>query len=171
MDILTHHERRRRMQAVRRKNTTPEAVVRTILRRLGIRYSSQCKRLPGTPDFVLKDLTAVLFVHGCFWHRHACRAGRSVPRTNARFWRTKFRANQLRDRRASRALRLAGYRVVVVWECHTRRSQMPVLERRIARLLLPGQNVRPDVAKRCRPSNAESDFHRTAAAHRVGGSR
>jgi DNA mismatch endonuclease, patch repair protein len=131
MDNLTPLGRRRLMQRIGQRNTAPEKAVRSTLRRLGIRFSSNHKRLPGTPDLVLNELGTVIFVHGCFWHRHSCRAGRSAPTTNKIFWEKKFRANKARDRKVCKALRAMGWRVVLIWECHTRGRNLARLPERV----------------------------------------
>lgn len=108
------------MARVRQKGTTPELQVRRALTRLGYRYRLNARKLPGSPDIVLGRIRTVIFVHGCFWHRHpGCRAS-SVPKTNAEFWRVKFTRNIERDREKSKALEALGWRVIVIWECETR---------------------------------------------------
>lgn len=123
------------MRAVPRARTTPEQRVSTVLRSIGCRYRMNDTRLPGSPDIVLKDARVAIFVHGCFWHRHGCPAGRSTPRTNQRFWLDKFRTNCVRDRRKSRALRALGYHVWVVWECQAVKKNQARLLRRLRRML------------------------------------
>lgn len=116
---LTPAQRRACMQAVKGKDTTPERIVRSVLHRLGCRFSLHRADLPGTPDIVMAARSRIVFVHGCFWHGHTCPRGRRKPATNARYWRTKIEQNKSRDRRTLPALRLAGWRVLVVWECQT----------------------------------------------------
>ena len=123
------------MRAVPRARTVPEQRVSMMLRSIGCRYRMNDTRLPGSPDIVLKDTRVAIFVHGCFWHRHGCRAGRSTPRTNQNFWLEKFQNNRDRDRRKSRALRALGYRVWVIWECQTGRQAQAQLRRRLTRML------------------------------------
>ena len=108
------------MAAVRGKDTTPERVVRSLLHRLGVRFRLHRKDLPGRPDIVLPGRRLAIFVHGCFWHRHAgCRRTTS-PASNREYWQAKFRANRARDRRHEKTLTDLGWRVVVLWECETR---------------------------------------------------
>jgi len=108
------------MSRVRQKNTKPETVVRQALHAAGFRYRLHRRDLPGSPDIVLPGRKAVVFVHGCFWHRHpGCKAA-STPKTRAEFWARKFDANVERDRRAIDALSEKGWAVHVVWECETR---------------------------------------------------
>ena len=105
------------MAAIRGKNTKPELIVRRIAHRLGYRFRLHAADLPGKPDLVFRSRRAVVFVHGCYWHLHNCKRGRSTPTTNAAFWREKRARNRTRDRCRIAALRRAGWRVLVVWEC------------------------------------------------------
>lgn len=124
------------MAAIRSKNTSPEMAVRRMVHALGFRFRLHVRGLPGTPDLVLPRHNLVIFVHGCFWHRHAhCRSGR-VPQSNQGFWGPKLEGNVRRDRENQRALRRLGWRVAVVWECRTR--DLPALRRRLRRLLNAG---------------------------------
>lgn len=113
-------QRRACMQAVQGRNTTPERVTRSILHRLGCRFGLHRADLPGKPDIVMPARRCIVLVHGCFWHGHACARGRRKPVSNAAYWRAKIRRNRARDRRTLAALRRDGWRVLVVWECHTR---------------------------------------------------
>ena len=107
------------MAAVRSRDTTPEKFVRSLLHRLGYRFRLHRKDLPGCPDIVLPRHRAVVFVHGCFWHAHRCKAGDRLPATNTEFWRNKRNENVIRDRAAIGRLRRLGWRILVVWECET----------------------------------------------------
>lgn len=131
-DIVSASKRSAIMAGIRGKDTQPERAVRTILRRLGIRFRSHAAELPGTPDFLLKHLRVALFVHGCYWHRHPGCPKAYSPKTNRAFWKAKFRANVLRDRRATKALRALGWTPTVVWECKVSNPQL--LEKRLLRL-------------------------------------
>ncbi|HEX4155227.1 MAG TPA: DNA mismatch endonuclease Vsr [Acidobacteriaceae bacterium] len=135
MDILNRHERRKRMAAVRQKNTAPELVVRRILHRLGYRYRLHSRDLPGTPDIVFSRRRAVVFVHGCFWHAHAGCSRASVPVTRRAYWLKKFSTNIARDAANIRRLRQRGWRVLVVWSCET--SDGDRLQARLERFLGP----------------------------------
>ena len=122
------------MSRIRARNTTPEIMVRSLLHRMGYRFTLRRKGLPGTPDIVLPRHRAVVFVHGCFWHRHpGCRLA-TRPKTRKAFWGEKFARNVARDRRNQRKLREAGWRVFVVWECQVRADPRAVA-RRLDRLL------------------------------------
>ena len=119
-DNLTSAQRSACMASIGGADTQPEMVVRRLVHSLGYRFRLHRRELPGTPDLVLPRYQSVIFVHGCFWHMHRCKQGRSTPRTNAEFWRTKREKTQIRDRRNISALRRAGWRVLAVWECQTR---------------------------------------------------
>lgn len=108
------------MSRVRSANTRPELEVRTLLHRLGYRFRLHRRSLPGTPDLVFPSRRAVIFIHGCFWHRHAGCPKASMPTTRPEFWAKKFEANQTRDKRVRHALADDGWRVEVVWECEVR---------------------------------------------------
>jgi DNA mismatch endonuclease (patch repair protein) len=112
--------RSRIMRAVRRTNTRPEMVVRCLLHSAGYRYRLHRKDLPGTPDIVMPRHRMVIFVHGCFWHRHAGCSKATTPKTRVTFWSTKFQQNQARDRRNNDELRSKGWRVLTIWECQTK---------------------------------------------------
>jgi len=116
-DIYSVEKRSEIMAAIRSKHTKPELAVRRLLRAHGIRYRLHLKHLPGCPDLVLYEQRTVIFVHGCFWHRHRnCKKG-ALPKTNRDFWKAKLEANKKRDRRIQKQLEQSGWRVVVVWQC------------------------------------------------------
>lgn len=102
------------------RNTKPELRVRSLLHALGYRFRLHRKDLPGTPDIVLPRWKSVIFVHGCFWHRHGGCKRASTPQTNVAFWTKKFAANTARDARNIEELEKLGYRYLVVWECETK---------------------------------------------------
>lgn len=130
-DNLNPRQRSACMSAVKSAHTRPEMVVRRTLHGLGYRYRLHRRDLPGSPDLVLGRYGVAVFVHGCFWHMHICKRGRSTPVTNSEFWRTKRENTRSRDRRAIAALRRTGWRVFVVWECQTR-DRVKLAERLIA---------------------------------------
>lgn len=105
------------MSRIKSGNTAPEIAVRSILHRLGYRFRLHDRSLPGRPDIVLKRHRAIVFVHGCFWHRHRGCKFAYAPKSNVAFWTTKFEGNVARDKEALRRLRRDGWRVLVVWEC------------------------------------------------------
>jgi DNA mismatch endonuclease (patch repair protein) len=124
-----------RMGLVRQKGTKPELVVRSLLSSLGHRFRVGRRGLAGSPDIVNASRRWVVFVHGCFWHRHGCKAS-STPSRNREFWEAKFQRNVARDQRSIEALEALGYTVIVVWECETKRD-LEALRRRLAEQLLP----------------------------------
>jgi DNA mismatch endonuclease (patch repair protein) len=124
-------ERRHMMRSVRRRNTTPEMIVRAAIRAAGVRYQLHVRNLPGTPDIVMFTRRIAIFVHGCFWHRHSgCRLT-TTPKTRTEFWAEKFRRNQERDAAALESLRELGWQVAIVWECETKSGTYlePLLQR------------------------------------------
>jgi DNA mismatch endonuclease, patch repair protein len=121
-DIYSSEKRSAIMSRVRSCGTRPERAVRAVLRKLSVSCRSAADDLPGKPDIVLRKRQVVIFVHGCYWHRHSCSKGRSVPRTNVEFWGTKLAANVRRDKKNYRLLRKQGWKVLIVWECETRNS-------------------------------------------------
>ena len=131
-DIVPPEIRSRMMSGIRGKNTKPELALRKRLFRSGFRYQLHRKDLPGKPDIVLPRWNAAIFVHGCFWHRHGCKAT-TTPGTNVDFWRKKFDENIARDRRHIEALQDAGWRVAVVWECSLKGKRADLNE--VARLV------------------------------------
>jgi DNA mismatch endonuclease, patch repair protein len=132
MDRLTEEHRSWNMSRIRSRDTKPEKVVRSVLHRLGFRFRlTSGARMYGKPDIVLPKHRTAVFVHGCFWHRHArCRLC-YTPKSRVNFWKRKFLANQRRDMKVRRRLRRDGWRVVVVWECQL--SRKSALERRLLR--------------------------------------
>ena len=104
------------MAKVKQKNTAPEIIVRKFLFSKGFRYRINVKSLSGTPDIVLSKYKTVIFVHGCFWHGHTCRAGH-LPSSNLDYWVTKIEKNIERDNRKINELEKLGWNVVVIWQC------------------------------------------------------
>ncbi|MPN56471.1 Very short patch repair protein [bioreactor metagenome] len=105
------------MSMVRNKNTKPELVVRRFLHKNGFRFRLHRKDLPGHPDIVLPKYRTVIFIHGCFWHRHEGCKRCTTPATNVDFWQRKFTTNIERDKNAREALEKCGWRVIIIWEC------------------------------------------------------
>ncbi|MGK2914844.1 MAG: very short patch repair endonuclease [Porticoccaceae bacterium] len=122
MRVPTTPQRSRMMSGIRGKNTWPERVLRSLLFARGFRYRLHVGSLPGSPDLVFPKHRAVVFVHGCFWHRHEGCRYTTTPVENAGFWRQKFLGNVDRDRRHTEMLRTLGWRVAVVWECALKHS-------------------------------------------------
>jgi DNA mismatch endonuclease Vsr len=105
------------MARVRQKGTAAELIVASWLRSLGASYRLNVRELAGSPDFANRTRKWAIFVHGCFWHRHARCKRTTTPKSNKEFWRKKFADNRRRDARVVRELRRQGFRVVIVWEC------------------------------------------------------
>ena len=123
-DQFSPAERSRVMRAVKSGDTTPELIVRRLIYAMGYRYRLHCSDLPGKPDIVLPRLGKAVFVHGCFWHRHAgCRLT-TTPTTRPEFWAAKFEGNVRRDAQAQERLIALGWRVAVVWECALGRARL-----------------------------------------------
>jgi DNA mismatch endonuclease, patch repair protein len=136
-DVFDVEKRRQIMKAVQNRNTTPEKTVRRIIRSLGFGFRQNVRNIPGKPDFVFSRRRKIIFVHGCFWHRHSCRKGRSLPSTNRDFWEPKLTANKKRDSMVRLRLRRLGWKVLVVWECQTAKRNLAPLKKRIAAFLQP----------------------------------
>lgn len=120
-DVVDKQTRSRMMSGIRGKNTRPELALRHALHRMGFRYRLHARELPGKPDLVLPKYRAVVFVHGCFWHRHAGCRYTTTPGTRQEFWIPKFARTVEHDAEVMRELERAGWRVAVVWECAMRR--------------------------------------------------
>jgi DNA mismatch endonuclease (patch repair protein) len=133
VDSLTPEERSEIMARVRSKNSRPELAVRRIVFALGYRYRLHARALPGCPDLVFRPRRKVIFVHGCFWHRHANCALARMPKSRIDFWSTKLEGNRKRDERNKRALAREGWKVLTIWECQLRDAAR--LEARIRRFL------------------------------------
>lgn len=123
IDVVSKSIRSVMMSGIRGKNTRPELLVRKFLHAEGFRYRLHVRQLPGSPDLVLPRHSAVVFVHGCFWHRHlGCRYA-TTPATRPEFWVSKLEKNRERDERFTNQLLNAGWRVAVVWECALKKSR------------------------------------------------
>jgi DNA mismatch endonuclease (patch repair protein) len=116
-DFLTPQERSQRMALIRSRDTSPEITLRRELHRLGMRHTLNNSQLPGKPDLVFPRHRAIVFVHGCFWHRHAGCNIATTPKSNPLFWQAKFDRNVERDSRVSLELAAQGWRVYAAWEC------------------------------------------------------
>jgi len=122
VDRLNQNQRSALMREVKAKNTKPELIVRSTAHRLGYRFRLHVKDLPGTPDLVFPSRKKVIFVHGCFWHRHEACPKASMPASNVAFWKAKFLRNTARDARNETMLRAAGWETLTIWECEARRA-------------------------------------------------
>jgi DNA mismatch endonuclease (patch repair protein) len=138
MDTLTPSERSARMARVRGRNSKPEMLVRRLVHAMGFRYRLHDRRLPGSPDLVFPRLRKVIFVHGCFWHRHPhpeCKLAR-LPKSRLDFWAPKLQGNRERDLRRQGELEALGWQSMVVWECQLRHREQ--LENELRAFLTEG---------------------------------
>lgn len=127
------------MALVRSTGTKPELKVRQALRAMGIKFKTHDARVPGTPDFTVSSRRLAIFVHGCFWHRHAsCHNGRRLPKSRVRFWENKLDNNRKRDARIFRKLNRLGWSYMVLWECQIRDTE--ALTKKIHRVLSRGNH-------------------------------
>lgn len=135
MDNHTKETRSKNMSHIRSTNSKPEELVRKYLFSKGLRYRKNVRTLPGCPDIVLPKYKTVIFVNGCFWHKHDC--PRFVwPSSNDEYWRAKILKNVERDKKNTESLTALGWQVIVVWECELKRT---VIEERLERLT---QNIK-----------------------------
>ena len=143
-DYLTSEARSALMSRIRGKDTKPEMTVRKIVHALGYRYRLHCRDLPGTPDLVFRRIRKIIFVHGCFWHRHRGCPQAYTPKSREYFWREKFRMNKLRDRRHLGQLTREGWDVLVIWECEL--ASVTTATKRITSFLRRRHSVRQQQA-------------------------
>ena len=149
-DRLTPEQRNRCMKSIRSRNTKPEMMVRRYLFARGFRYRVNVKRLPGTPDIVLRKYRTAIFINGCFWHGHEDCPYFVLPKTNTPFWKAKIERNRERDMQKRIQLRLLGWHTIILWECQlkpTRRDlTLKGLERTLNQIYLENyalHKVRP----------------------------
>ena len=121
-------DRSANMRAIRSKGMRPELAVRRLVHGMGYRYRLHRTDLPGRPDLVFRSRRKVIFVHGCFWHRHHCKYAH-VPRTNVDYWRPKLKRNAARDAKNLKALAAEGWRCLVIWECELKADEGRILKR------------------------------------------
>ena len=117
------------MALIRGRDTRPEKQMRSLLHGAGYRFRLHDRKLPGRPDIVLKKYRTVVFVHGCYWHRHRDCKNTTIPGTRTEFWKAKFAATVERDRRNTLELEAMGWHVIMVWECELKKTPQTVLER------------------------------------------
>jgi DNA mismatch endonuclease (patch repair protein) len=134
MDTMSQAQRSERMSRIRAKDTEPELRVRSLVHRMGYRFRLHGAKLPGKPDMVFPSRRKVIFIHGCFWHRHPaqCTLAR-LPKSRMEFWGPKLEANRLRDQRNRRALTKLGWKSLVIWECQL--AKMDQVAAKIAKFL------------------------------------
>ncbi len=132
-------DRSENMRAIRSKDTEPAMAVRSVVHGLGYRFRLHRQDLPGTPDLVFPARRKVIFVHGCFWHSHACKTG-LIPKSNRDFWLPKLRRNKMRDRRNLEVLAQQGWDALVIWQCELKNSS--AVSRRVRQFLGPNGSPR-----------------------------
>jgi len=120
VDIISEERRSWNMSRIRGKDTKPEIIVRSMLHRMGYRFRLHRKDLPGKPDIVLPKYNTVIFVHGCFWHRHKGCKFAYKPKSRIDFWNSKFDETVARDKRNRKQLEANGWNVEIIWECETK---------------------------------------------------
>lgn len=135
MDVHDQKTRSYNMSRVKGKDTKPEEIVRKYLFSQGFRYRKNDKRLPGKPDIVLPKYKTVIFVNGCFWHKHEGCKYFVWPKSNSEFWKEKIESNIVRDKKQYEELQNAGWHVIIVWECELKKKQrMDTLERLVTEI-------------------------------------
>ena len=135
MDVHDQKTRSYNMSRVKGKDTKPEEIVRKYLFSQGFRYRKNDKRLPGKPDIVLPKYKTVIFVNGCFWHKHEGCKYFVWPKSNSEFWKEKIESNIVRDKKQYEELKNAGWHVIIVWECELKKKQrMDTLERLVTEI-------------------------------------
>lgn len=123
VDIISKEKRSWNMSRIKGKDTKPELIVRSLLHMMGYRFRLHRKDLPGKPDIVLPKYRTVIFVHGCFWHRHKDCKYAYNPKSRTSFWQNKFKENIERDNKKQAELKKIGWEVIVIWECDLRKVE------------------------------------------------
>lgn len=127
VDRVSEEQRSWNMSRIRGANTKPELQLRSLLHSAGYRFRLHDPKLPGRPDIILKKYRAVIFVHGCYWHRHSNCPNATTPGTRTKFWQAKFDDTVERDKRNAAELADRGWHVITVWECELARDPQVVL--------------------------------------------
>lgn len=133
-DKLTAQRRSWNMSRIRSRDTAPEKIVRSLLHSLGFRFRLHHSGLPGKPDLVLRRYNTVIFIHGCFWHQHPGCIDCSKPSSNSQYWSAKLARNVERDKQNKARLIKAGWNIILIWECETKR--LDILEKRLLKKLV-----------------------------------
>lgn len=133
-DRLSPEKRSWNMSRIKGKDTKPEIAVRKYLFRKGFRFRKNDKRYPGKPDIVLPKYHTVIFIHGCFWHRHAGCKQATMPKTRTEFWENKFRRNVDNDARHKLQLEEMGFKVIIIWECEIEKDFDKTMENLVLEL-------------------------------------
>jgi len=149
VDKLSRKHRSWNMSRIRGSDTQPEQAARALLRSMGFRPQVNRRDLPGVPDLVIPSRNLVIFVHGCFWHRHSKCKYAYTPKSNVAFWKAKFRANRAHDDVVRKQLTRLGWRTFIVWECELR--ELSDLRLRIRKAVQERRRVRPTLQKCAQP--------------------
>lgn len=158
-DRMTKEQRHRCMAAIKGKDTKPEIIVRKYLFSRGLRYRINVKKLPGSPDIVLKKFGIVIFIDGCFWHGHKGCKYYKMPKTNVDFWRAKIARNLARDYVTNVELQLAGWRVLRIWECELKtKSQQEATLTKIYEEITAEEKIRKPKGIRKKRSKYYEDY-------------
>lgn len=144
MDSLSKEKRSWNMSRIRSANTAPEKVVRSLLHSMGLRFRLKNKSIPGNPDIAMPRHATVIFVHGCFWHRHEGCKMAYHPKSNQEFWRIKFQKNKERDAKVTSQLSISKWHQLIVWECET--QNIASLEAKLADYFGVGKIKKTSVA-------------------------
>ncbi|NTW46765.1 MAG: DNA mismatch endonuclease Vsr [Chlorobaculum sp.] len=143
-DTLSQSQRSERMSRIRSKGSVSEMRLRRLIHGMGYRYRLHVRTLPGTPDLVFPSRKAVIFMHGCFWHRHqACLLAR-IPKSRVTFWREKLEANKRRDEENVKRLLELGWRVLVIWECQMQAKDLSDVSTIVREFLIEGTENKHD---------------------------
>ncbi|MFW6152527.1 MAG: very short patch repair endonuclease [Verrucomicrobiota bacterium] len=164
VDKLTKEHRSWNMSRIRGKNTKPEYIVRSLLHRMGYRFTvngPKNKKLPGKPDIVLPKYKTVIFVHGCFWHRHPGCSQTTSPSTRKEFWQKKFASNVERDKRNQKSLRDMGWKVIVIWECDVKLSPGDAVIKGLAKVGILPENELYEIPRSQLMKVAEKRFEKS----------
>lgn len=129
MDRISKEHRSWNMSRIKGKDTKPELLIRSLLHKMGYRFRLNCKNMPGKPDIVLAKYKTVIFVHGCFWHRHIGCKYSYIPKSRVDFWKQKFNATIERDQKKTDTLKSLGWRVIIVWECDLKKRAEDVINK------------------------------------------
>ena len=144
-DKMTKEQRHRCMASIKGKDTKPEMLVRRYLHSRGYRYRVNVRRLPGTPDIVLRKYKTVIFINGCFWHGHEDCRYFVLPKSNTQYWQEKIERNKERDVEKRIQLRLLGWHTIIIWECElkpkNRHTTLQALEQTLNKIFLLNNSV------------------------------
>ena len=142
MDVLSRKQRHHNMSRIRAADTKAEVILRKALWGKGLRYRKNCTALPGKPDILLNSYKTVIFIHGCFWHRHPGCKDATTPKTRTEFWTSKFSSNVHNDRKNIEKLEEMGYQVIIIWECEIKKRFQETMENVVTVLGSPHRGSR-----------------------------